>query len=113
MSEAPTEGDRVRVPGGLSSEEFYVLRARLHNARDLLYAIAQPAGWSAFVAFAGLLAKYIELVERAYRETGEFVELPMTADDVEYLLEKLRIIFGPSAAITITPWSKIPGSPDR
>jgi hypothetical protein len=103
MSEAPTVGDRSRVPGGLSVYEFEALIVRMNRARDLLYSMAQTAGWSPLVAFVGLLSKYIELAERAYKESGEFIKLPMTADDVEYLLEKLNLIFGPSAAITMVP----------
>jgi len=76
---------------------------RMTAAKDLFYSLAVQVGWHSFVEFAGLMAKYIELVERAYEQSGEFIVLPLQPHDAEYLLEKLDGIFGPSAAITLVP----------
>lgn len=58
----------------------------------------------AFIEFAGVMAKYLDLLERAHREhgidpmvasthTGEV--LPVESHDMRYLGEKLRCIFAP------------------
>ncbi len=105
IHDATTEDDPILNGGRYSPTEVLVLLAQMHRAKDVFYGLAQQAGWHSFLEFAGLMSKYIELVERAYEQTGEFVVLPMKGHDVAYLLDKLDCIFGPSVAITITPLS--------
>jgi hypothetical protein len=107
INDATTEDAPILNGGRYSLAEVLVLLAKMHHAKDVFYALAQRSGWHQFLEFAGLMSKYIELVERAYEKTGEFVVLPMEGHDAEYLLDKLDCIFGPSAAITITPWAEV------